>query len=301
MSILKRIASVAAAAVMLAEGAVSAYAADGDFLYSKKKNETLMLTKYKGTDTKVTIPAEINGFKVTELYDTFEKNEDITSVIIPSGVKTIGYCAFLECRSLETAVVPEGVETLGLYSFGHCVQLKNITLPKSLKTILPGAFSCCVRLEEINIPKGITEIPSNCFNDCRKMRSVVIPDGVVTIDEGAFSSCAELKTVSVPDSVTTIHDWAFSNPAEGMSIICSKGSTAYNFAKKNSLGVALTGSAERGDVNGDGVINMKDLTTLQRKVNGWDEDVLFKGADADASYEINMKDITTLQIMINSK
>ena len=301
MSIIKKLASVITAAVMLAGGTVSAYAADGDFLYTKQKDGTLSLTKYKGTDTKVTIPAEINGSKVTELFDTFEKNEDITSVIIPSGVKTIGYCAFLECRSLETAVVPEGVETLGLYSFGHCVRLKNITLPKSLKTILPGSFSCCTRLEEINIPKGITEIPSGCFNDCRSMRSVVIPDGVVTIDEDAFRACIALRTVSIPDSVTSIHEWAFYDNPEDMSIICSKGSTAYKYAKNNGLGVALKGSAERGDVNGDGRVNMKDLTMLQRMINGWDEDVYYKGADTDASYEINMKDVTALQKLINSK
>ena len=124
MSILKRIASVAAAAVMLAEGAVSAYAADGDFLYSKQKNGTLMLTKYKGTDTKVTIPAEINGFKVTELYDTFESLieaylptiREMTVSIMPEGIRVAMEAA--GTAKLSDAVLPvECKESDGLFFF----------------------------------------------------------------------------------------------------------------------------------------------------------------------------------------
>ena len=45
---------------------------------------------------------------------------------------------------------------------------------------------------------------------------------------------------------------------------------------------------------------MKDLTTLQRYVNGWDVTVNEANSDLDDSGSINMKDVAALQRLINS-
>ncbi len=56
----------------------------------------------------------------------------------------------------------------------------------------------------------------------------------------------------------------------------------------------------KGDVDGNGVINMKDLATLQRYVNGWDVTINEANSDLDDSGSINMKDVAALQRLINS-
>ena len=56
----------------------------------------------------------------------------------------------------------------------------------------------------------------------------------------------------------------------------------------------------KGDVDGSGVINMKDLATLQRYVNGWDVTINEANSDLDSSGSINMKDVAALQRLINS-
>ena len=56
----------------------------------------------------------------------------------------------------------------------------------------------------------------------------------------------------------------------------------------------------KGDVDGNGVINMKDLATLQRYVNGWDVTINESNSDLDDSGSINMKDVAALQRLINS-
>ena len=56
----------------------------------------------------------------------------------------------------------------------------------------------------------------------------------------------------------------------------------------------------KGDVDGNGVINMKDLATLQRYVNGWDVTINESNSDLDDSVSINMKDVAALQRLINS-
>ena len=56
----------------------------------------------------------------------------------------------------------------------------------------------------------------------------------------------------------------------------------------------------KGDVDGNGSVNMKDLTTLQRYVNGWNVTINEANADLDGNGSVNMKDVAALQKLINS-
>ncbi|MBQ7186134.1 MAG: dockerin type I repeat-containing protein [Ruminococcus sp.] len=56
-----------------------------------------------------------------------------------------------------------------------------------------------------------------------------------------------------------------------------------------------------GDVNGDGKVGMKDITDLQRYVNGWNNPIIEEAADLDGDGSIGMKDITDLQRMVNAQ
>lgn len=53
-----------------------------------------------------------------------------------------------------------------------------------------------------------------------------------------------------------------------------------------------------GDVNDDGEVNMKDVTTLQRYLVGWDVKINPDAADCNGGDGINMKDLTLLQRFI---
>ena len=55
-----------------------------------------------------------------------------------------------------------------------------------------------------------------------------------------------------------------------------------------------------GDVDGNGKLNMKDLATLQRYVNGWDVEINLKNADLTGDGNINMRDVAELQKLLNS-
>ena len=55
-----------------------------------------------------------------------------------------------------------------------------------------------------------------------------------------------------------------------------------------------------GDVDGNGKLNMKDLATLQRYVNGWDVEINLKNADLTGDKKINMRDVAELQKLLNS-
>lgn len=50
-----------------------------------------------------------------------------------------------------------------------------------------------------------------------------------------------------------------------------------------------------GDVDRDGEVGLKDLTTLQRYLSGWDVTIDEMAADVDRDGEVGLKDLTTLQ------
>lgn len=76
------------------------------------------LVSYIGTQDKVVIPADYNGFAVTTISNAcFKGNAEITSVEIEEGVTTIGALAFMNCNSLKKVVIPESVTSIGVNAF----------------------------------------------------------------------------------------------------------------------------------------------------------------------------------------
>ena len=156
--------------------------------------------------------------------------EDLTSVLIPDSVTTIGddafsYCdltsvtipgsvtemagAFYNCRKLTSVTFANGVTTIGNYAFNGCESLTSVTIPDSVTKIGYGAFYGCKKLKSIAIPDNVTTIGGSAFRQCSSLTSITIPDGITTIDEFVLDECTGLTSVTIPDSVTSIGRYAF--------------------------------------------------------------------------------------------
>ena len=71
------------------------------------------------------------------------------SVVIKSGVTTIGDCAFYNCDSLQSVTIPDNVTTIGDYAFFECDSLQSVTIPDSVTTIGERAFDDCDNLKDV--------------------------------------------------------------------------------------------------------------------------------------------------------
>jgi hypothetical protein len=67
---------------------------DADFQTAANADGGVTITKYTGWDADITIPAAIGGKTVTAIGKEAFKNCDLTGVVIPDSVKTIGRSAF---------------------------------------------------------------------------------------------------------------------------------------------------------------------------------------------------------------
>ncbi len=138
-------------------------------------------------------------------------SSNITSVIIQSGVTSVGNHAFYQCRGLTSVAIPNTVKSLRQSAFAECDHLTNISIPNSVTSIGFSTFSYCFGLTSIIIPDFVTSIGNYAFYHCNSLTSIVIPDSVTSIGDDTFSNCCSLTSVSIPNSVTSIGKDAFSN------------------------------------------------------------------------------------------
>ncbi len=153
---------------------------------------SLSITDYDAScGTDVVIPKTIN---------------DLTVTIIGNGVWNNGnFEKSFANKNLTSVVIPDSVTTIGDYAFEYN-QLTSVTIPDSVTTIGYSAFSNN-QLTSVIIGNSVTAIGSSAF-EYNQLTSVTIPDSVTTIKDGTFRS-NQLTSVTIPDSVTYLSCSAF--------------------------------------------------------------------------------------------
>ena len=199
----------------------------GDYDYQVLDDGTVEIMHYKGYDTNLVIPSEVDGKKVTSIGELYG-NKDIISVEIPNSVKNIGEGAFEYFRSLKNIIIPDSVTSIGSCAFEGCRNLTNIEIPNSVKVIGIRAFRDCRSLTNIEIPDSVEYIQNFAFDYCENLKDVKIPDSVIDIGSGAFNYCKSLKDVTIPSSVTYIEGNIFSSCSNLLSINVSENNTCYS-------------------------------------------------------------------------
>lgn len=152
----------------------------------------------------ITVP---NGVAV--LYRTFYGCTNLTDVLLPTSLSTIGENAFRDCTSLRQLTIPQSVSVVGASAFSGCSSLKSLALPTLLNSIGSCAFENCTALTEMTIPSTVAALPDYCFDGCTALQSVTLPVGLKTLSQYAFGNCRSLRTIDIPQGVTSIGDNCF--------------------------------------------------------------------------------------------
>lgn len=143
----------------------------------------VIITKYKGSDTEVTIPDEIDGSPVTE----------------------IGFYAF-EAMGVSSVTLPETVRVIGEGAFIDCTALVSINLPSGLTTVERGAFAGCTAIPELTVPAGVKEIKRGAFAGCTSLTSLELLSAELSYDEWGIEDLPDLK-IYAPEG-SAVASWA---------------------------------------------------------------------------------------------
>ena len=136
---------------------------------------------------------------------------NLTSIIIPNTVTSIGDHAFYGCSKLTSITIPNSVISIGGYAFYECSSLTSISIPNSVSNIGIFTFRSCSSLTSVSIPNSVTSIEGDAFWGCSNLTSVTIPNSVTSIGGRAFKNCSHLSSISIPNSVTNVGEGAFNN------------------------------------------------------------------------------------------
>lgn len=155
-----------------------------------------------------------NPLRVAEKFYVKDENNQyyqVTDLIIPNTVTSIGDYQFFGCSFLTEVFIPDSVTSIGAYAFSECKNLESIEISNSVTSIASFAFKYCSKLKEVIFEENIkiTSIEEETFYRCKELESIVIPDGVTKIGTSAFEYCENMKSITLPSTLVECSQMAF--------------------------------------------------------------------------------------------
>lgn len=200
----------------------------GEFTYADAVGETAIITKFsvKSGVTEVDMSAtdfKMNDRAISGIGDqAFYYCTSVTSIKLPSTIKSIGNFAFAGCESLEEIRIPASVQSIGKEAFQGCKSLKRVIFETGELTdddgnkytgtactsIGKAAFADCVALESFGaegsvgvvLPASLTTLGEGAFLRCGKLTAVEFNDALLSVGEQAFYKCERVQKVVFPDN-----------------------------------------------------------------------------------------------------
>ena len=164
-----------------------------EFYVDEANGECAVLGIGTYTGTEIVIPETYGGYPVTRIEEkAFYDNANITKLVVPSSVKSIGAFAFHYCVSLESVEIGDGVEAIEDSAFYFCTQLDKLELGESVKTIERYAFYNCTDLDYLTIPNSVEVIEDAAFKYCTSLIQLTLGQGVKAVGNEAFKYCYKL-------------------------------------------------------------------------------------------------------------
>ena len=220
-----------------------------------------------------------------------------------TGLTTINAYAFYK-SSIQMVAFPTGVTTIGEYAFSQSNISGELCIPGTVKTISNYAFYSCQRLTGVVLEDGVESVGWHSFSgpiqrllvpaSLKSMNSMAV-DPYVNADpsSGIFVPKGDLTVIATSRIPPAINEFAFYYVfAKGHLIVPFGTVDAYKAVPGWShFGEYL----EAGDVNGDGQLNVKDVTSMNAYImknnpTPFDERV----ADLNGDGTINVKDVTLM-------
>lgn len=225
------------------------------FTYVVNERGSYDISGFSSTDIephKVEIPSKIDNIEVTGIAaEAFKACNQISEIVIPDSVISIGECAFARMLYLEKVTMADSVKTLGTPIqevideevvsyikggvFDGCTALVDVTLSGAIEVLPQYTFRNCIALEKIVLPKSVKEIAEGAFWGCDALVDITLPEALEIIGDCAFYEADALAQITVPASVKTIGKYAFTKLEGNDAFVVEsvKDSAASEYAEAN--------------------------------------------------------------------
>ena len=291
---------------------------DGITYVLYEDTKTACVFGFEETMTTINIPAEVDGYKVNELY-AVNAPQNVTKITLPDSLEYIGAGAFEETAFYDNLenwdngllyidnylissshwtetddeysvdfqakgdiVIKDGTRLIADCAFVENNDITSVKIPSSVKSIGFSAFEFCENLKQVEIAQGVKKIESFAFSSCTNLKSITIPSSVQGIGVDAFGCYTDKETYetqynkdftiygvkdSVAQTYATDYEMNFVEKPESNSTVgdCNgDGKISVADARKIVVAIAKGDTIDLsvGDVNSDGKISVADARKL---------------------------------------
>lgn len=229
----------------------------------------------------VTLPSTLKTIEVRAFAET-----SLTDITIPASVTYVNQYAFLHCKELKAITVEEGNTVYASQDgllYDHlftsviiCPEGKsgNVALNDMVKTVGRGAFIDCDGITSVELAYA-SKIEAMAFYDCDGLTDLVLPQTVSCIVYPALTQCENLVVNCYINTKTELY--------------CKQFAIPYKIIYSEFI---------LGDANGDLIVSAKDLVRIKRYINDAGTSVIFNAADINGDGVIDEKDLQLLSQMI---
>ena len=292
--------------------------------YFKTANVTNMVGMFGGcTELTILDVNYLNTANVTDMEGMFYGCSALTSLDLSNfntaSVTDMSYM-FVNCYALENVNL-SNFNTANVTSmqgmFGNCYALVNINLSSfntANVTDMRSMFSCCSDLATLDLRSFNTtnvEAMDYMFYCCSNLAILDLSSfntSNVWVMDYMFYDCSNLTTIYVSSLWSIAGDnWLSEDLFTGCTKIRGGAGTTYDPNHTNVAYAHIDGGPSnpgyltekvddvRGDVNGDGSVNISDVTTLiDYLLSGNASGVNLTAADCNQDSSVNISDVTTL-------
>lgn len=228
----------------------------------------------------------------------FSNCPNLTTLTIPDSLEKIGFRAFEDCTSLATINFPDCLVKTGSFTFDDTPWLTaqrqnnplvivngavidgrtckgDVEIPSNVKYVASGAFSRNEDITSCVIPSGVSEITDDMFFYCSNLTSVELK-GCTSLGIMTFAACNKLTDIKLSGKLTKIDGYAFDENTATATITFRASQATWNAVDKPSNDAFLQRAhmifdesyqepddEVIGDINMDGVCDIKDAVLLQ--------------------------------------
>jgi len=216
-------------------------------------------------------------------------------------------CQIVDATSQQVQIGNNNNACISEYSAGMLVVPSSViylSSPYTVTRVSDWAFRLCNKLTGIELSNGIAEVGEFAFSGCSALRTVILPKSITRIETGAWFGCDALTDFycynRTPPTLEYYDPFERDNTNATLHVPAGTGN---DYATQLTLSQPLWENwfnisemdPEVGDVNCDGIVDIRDVVTLITYLLGNNPDPFsLIAADVNLDSTVSITDVTVL-------